>query len=433
MTYLLHIPKSIFFYLKHSITTTWLNLAFLIEIFAYFRPLEVDEAYQVVARMGQVFVDFELYSSKRFLSWSYIYPLRPASVEVVGGSVLVEIDTTKLPRSVFVEQLQDERLLTALKSATGRNVEIRTSLRDRTFGEHPLFERSRGAPRRFMGIFQTGLQEHVPFFYKVELDVGMLRGIPRFVDFDRLPPPDPDHYLSWPVGLVQGGHFALADFPSEILTKLTCGATRQGKSMHILCGIKYLKEHYSSDYYQLVIMDLKDDKTDYRHVVGDNNVIFFDKSAKFLEYIDNENRRRGALRRCSDSFNVFEHNQKAQDDNSPFEHIPYTIVIIDELYMFTLHADKKQQKELQTRVATTLSNGIYWDISTQRPSTDIIGGATKTNFVTRMSFSLPTSTDGSVVFGHESLGEHVVQLGCPGRGFILIGPDFYEFQSAYAC
>lgn len=71
-------------------------------------------------------------------------------------------------------------------------------------------------------------------------------------------------------------------------------------------------------------------------------------------------------------------------------------------------------------------------IGTQRPAVDVIGGSTKANFHTRMSYSLPTSTDGEVVFGARELADAVVQIGCPGRGFVLIGDRFFEFQAAFS-
>lgn len=396
--------------------------------FRYFNTPEVDEAYEVVARMGEVFIDFELYSSKRFLGHAHILPLRPRNIEVVGGSLLIELDTNLLPRGVFVEQLSDPRLMTALKTATGRHVEFRYSLEEST-GQDVFFQQKAPMAKRTF-FSKTPIRSGFPFYYKVELDTGMLRGIPRYVEVDDLPGPDPDHYLSWPIGIVRGGAY-FSDFPSEIITMLVCGATRQGKSTYIRSCLNYLKEHYHESYYKLVIADFKDDKTDYRHLIGDDNVFFFDAVSPLLDHIQSDNKRRAYLRRQSNTFNIFEHNDTASTTQDiPF--IPYQIVIIDELYLFSMFANREHKKLFQTLVATTASNGIYWLIGTQRPATDIIDGSTKANFVARMAFSVATEVDGSVIFGNPDMAKMPVQLGCPGRGFVLISDQFLEFQSAYS-
>lgn len=404
----------------------------------YYSPpaldVTVDDIFQAIE---DVFYDFGLYSDKPSIFGTYQLPVLPRSRPLIaGGWLKIQLNTALLPRGVLLQDIMDPTLLTALKSALDTNVEI-VHEESQPLAMSTLSEIAQPAMTPIHRGILPWRRSMIPnpeknnVWIRVELERSRLRGIPRFVDFDDLPEPDTKHYLSWPVGIVHGDAAYYADFPTEVITMFVCGATRQGKSTHIRAGVKFLQQYYADEYYQLIIGDFKDDQTDYAHLINQSNVTFSNSVSDLLQHVDHLNKHRGQLRRQSKTFNIFQHNDLAET-TSKVPHIPYCLVIIDEMYLFKLFANKDQLQLLQTLVATTASNGIYWLIGTQRPSTDIIGGATKTNFHTRMSYSLPTSTDGDVVFGSQQFGESVVRLGCPGRAFVLIGDRFFEFQSAYA-
>jgi hypothetical protein len=408
---------------------------FLRSVRDYYAPPPVEaRVAQILRIIGDVFYDFGLYSDKRSRFGSYQIAILPRTQPLIAGGFLkIQINTALLPRGVLLVDLQSPTLLTALRSALDTNVEIKIETGapvDHSSSSEMVTRPTQRVSSGWLPWSRSQTEiipERYNMWIRVELDTERLRGIPRLVQLDDLPPPDESHRLSWPLGIIQGDLAYLADFPEEIITMFVCGATRMGKSTHIRAGLKYLYTHYDSSYFSLFVADFKDDKTDYQQFMGESNLTFFDKPRELVDFVDKENKRRAAIRRQTGAYNIFEHN-----DNPDAEFIPYSIVVIDEMYLLNLFATKDEMQKLQTLVATTASNGIYWQIGTQRPGTDVVAGGIKTNFLTRMSFSLPTATDGEVVFGSKTMAEAVVNIGCKGRGFVLVGDRFFEFQSAYA-
>ncbi|GEM_PF-4505927 len=402
----------------------------------YWFPPHSPQVAHVLKTIGEVFFDFGLYSDRK--TWygsSYIVGILARAEPLVAGGILkIQIHAGLLPRGVLVQDLLNPTLLTALSSALDLHVEI-------VHQPAPPVERSAvtGQPVRASvpGLFPWSRGQESPesdtVWVRVELDSEMLRGIPREVLLEDLPEPDPNHFLSWPMGIIQGGLAYFADYPTEIMSMFCSGATRTGKSTHIRAGLDYLNKWYDTGYYQIYILDCKDDKTDYVPFLKCPNYKFFEEPGDFLDGLHTENLRRGKLRRASGAFNVFQHN-----DMKDVDHIPYLIAIIDEMYLFALKAkkgkgDTKGDMEIfQTMVATMLSNGIYPLVGTQRPSVDVVSGGSKTNFHTRMSFSQPSAIDGEVVFGNEEFGKFVERIGQVGRGYCAISDKFFEFQSAYS-
>lgn len=403
------------------------------------RSPEEIEAREMLRIIGDVlYSGFGLYSDKASLFGRYQFPLRLLGPPIiVAGWLKIPIDTRLLPKGVFREQLEDPRLISALRVATGRNVEVLAS--DRLVLPSLILERARSTPKNSSGWFgSVDVPTAFDFWFAVELDSMSLRGIPRLVEFDDIPPPNPDHNISWPIGQVVDGSVMMADYPSEIISMIVGGATRQGKSSYLRSCLNYVRKHYDKSRFFSLLADFKRSQTDFRMFHGDDRFRIVSSPSELVETVDRLDVERSQILRESGAFNIFDYNAHT---STP---LPYIFVVVDEFAALRLilntasrrSKEGQEQKSLFNRilvfVATTAASGIYWTIGTQRPDVEVVPGGLKTNIVTRLCFSMPTAVDAGVVFGDERLGEFCVSLGCPGRGFVSFGDMFFEFQAPFS-
>ena len=108
--------------------------------------------------------------------------------------------------------------------------------------------------------------------------------------------------------------------------------------------------------------------------------------------------------------------------------LPYIVVIIDEFADLIL---TQKGKEIETHIcrlaAKARAAGIHLMIATQRPSVDVITGLIKSNFPTRVSFRVTSSTDSRTILN--AMGAEKLL----GKGDMLYkqGVDTTRIHSAY--
>jgi len=83
------------------------------------------------------------------------------------------------------------------------------------------------------------------------------------------------------------------------------------------------------------------------------------------------------------------------------KHMPYIIVIVDEMSDLMLIAGKEIENYIQRLSQMARAAGIHIIMATQRPSVDVITGTIKANFPTRISFQVSSKIDSRTI-----LGEH---------------------------
>ena len=108
--------------------------------------------------------------------------------------------------------------------------------------------------------------------------------------------------------------------------------------------------------------------------------------------------------------------------------LPYIVIIIDEFADLIL---TQKGKEIETHIcrlaAKARAAGIHLMIATQRPSVDVITGLIKSNFPTRVSFRVTSSTDSRTILN--AMGAEKLL----GKGDMLYkqGVDTTRIHSAY--
>ncbi len=83
------------------------------------------------------------------------------------------------------------------------------------------------------------------------------------------------------------------------------------------------------------------------------------------------------------------------------KHMPYIIVIVDEMSDLMLVAGKEIENYIQRLSQMARAAGIHIIMATQRPSVDVITGTIKANFPTRISFQVSSKIDSRTILGEQ--------------------------------
>ncbi|HEY5776767.1 MAG TPA: DNA translocase FtsK 4TM domain-containing protein [Xanthomonadales bacterium] len=114
---------------------------------------------------------------------------------------------------------------------------------------------------------------------------------------------------------------------------------------------------------------------------------------------------------------LFKPDEFNPDEEAPdLEHLPYIVVIIDELADMMMILGKKIDELIARLAQKARASGIHLILATQRPSVDVITGLIKANIPTRIAFQVSSRVDSRTILdqmGAEQLLGHGDMLYMP--------------------
>jgi S-DNA-T family DNA segregation ATPase FtsK/SpoIIIE len=90
-----------------------------------------------------------------------------------------------------------------------------------------------------------------------------------------------------------------------------------------------------------------------------------------------------------------------EEEALPLEHMPYIVVIVDEMADLMMVAGKDIEAAVQRLAQMARASRIHIITATQRPSVDVITGTIKANFPTRISFQVTSKIDSRTILGEQ--------------------------------
>ncbi len=188
---------------------------------------------------------------------------------------------------------------------------------------------------------------------------------------------------------------------------LIAGSTGSGKSVCTNSIIISILMRYRPDEVKLVLVDPKQvELSDYNGVphllcpVVTNpkkasatlQKIVVEMDRRYHAFADNH------VRKIDDYNKLVEEKKQNGDDSLP--HMPYIIVIIDEMADLMVAARKEVEDSIMRITQLARAAGIHLITATQRPSTDVITGVVKSNIPSRIAFAVASQIDSRTILDH---------------------------------
>lgn len=223
---------------------------------------------------------------------------------------------------------------------------------------------------------------------------------------------------------------------------LMAGATGSGKSVGINTIITCLLYKCNPDDLKFVMIDPKKIELSlYRNIQnhflatlpGAEEPIITDttKAMETLESLTLEMDERYDLMKMAMVRDIKDYNKKYDagelDDELGHRHLPYIVVIIDELADLMMTAGKQIEEPIARLAQLARAVGLHLVVATQRPSVNVITGTIKANFPARMAYQVASKVDSRTILDTGGADQLV------GRGDMLFtnGGGMTRIQNAF--
>jgi len=198
---------------------------------------------------------------------------------------------------------------------------------------------------------------------------------------------------------------------------LIAGTTGSGKSVGINSMILSLLYKNSPDQLRLLMIDPKMLEFSIYNDIPHLLTPVITKPKQAIVALSNmvvEMERRYELMSETRTKNIENYNEKIKKEGG--EHLPYIVVIIDELADLMMTSGKEVEHSIARLAQMARASGIHLIVATQRPSVDVVTGLIKANLPSRISYRVGQKIDSKIILdqmGAESL---------LGRGDMLFTP-----------
>jgi len=134
-------------------------------------------------------------------------------------------------------------------------------------------------------------------------------------------------------------------------------------------------------------------------------------SAAQVRHVDQFNEKAAeALARGEKTFRLRRKPGEEEGQEVAWCHLPYIVVVIDELADLMVLAAKEVEESLQRLAQMARASGIHLVLATQRPSVDVLTGVIKANFPARVSFQVSSGTDSRTILDQKG-AENLLGMG----------------------
>ncbi len=167
-----------------------------------------------------------------------------------------------------------------------------------------------------------------------------------------------------------------------------------------------------------VVTQPKDANKALRWAVSEMERRYMLLSDRGVRNIDSYNRKivKQAKKKDSVGEGGREGGEENGEDRGIDRHLPYIIIIIDELADLMILSSKEVEESITRLAQMARAAGIHLIIATQRPSVNVLTGIIKANFPTRLSFQVSSKVDSRTILDTNG-AEHLL-----GDGDMLFMP-----------
>ena len=182
---------------------------------------------------------------------------------------------------------------------------------------------------------------------------------------------------------------------------LVAGATGSGKSVCLNAIILSIIYKASPEDVKIVLIDPKRvEFSSYEalpHLIMPKIVCDTQKAISTLSWAVDEMEKRFEILGNSRVKNIDEYNQTSEVVSGKKKKMPFLVIIVDELADLMMTGKKEVEEKVCRLAQKARAAGIHLILATQRPSVDVITGLIKSNFPSRISFSVTSAVDSMTI------------------------------------
>jgi len=184
---------------------------------------------------------------------------------------------------------------------------------------------------------------------------------------------------------------------------LIAGATGTGKSVCLNTILVSLLFRAHPDEVKLLLIDPKrvefNEYNNGPHMLIPSAINNVKQAINAMKWLEHEMRRRYDVLKNNGVNNIAHYHSLQGYKNGTLERMPYILLVADEVGDLMAQGKREVEECIQSLSSLARAAGIHMILATQRPSTDVITGVIKANFVVRMAFQVLNRHDSTTILG----------------------------------